>query len=373
MAISRRSLLRQIGVAAAGAAAIPVLAEASMGVAPGGPIRLDRNENAYGPSAKAIAAMQDAVRTAASRYPDSEADALREAVARFHRVSPDQIVLGCGAGEILRAAANAFLGVRKKLIIAQPTYELMAECARAAGADVVAVPLTHDYAHDLAAMLARSDASTGLVYICNPNNPTGTLTHRRDLDTFVRQLPERAFVLIDEAYHDYIGESPDDASFVDRPIADDRVIVVRSFSTIFGLAGLRVGYAVAARQTARMLAALRLPGNVNVAAARGALAALEDTEHVRQSVERNIDDRQEFVNQCHSRMLKPIDSVTNFVMMNTGAPAIQVIEHFRKNNVLIAPPIPGFDTFIRVSLGSRADMNEFWRAWDLRPARQMRM
>ena len=375
MGISRRNLLRQIGAgaAAAGAAAIPVLAEASTGVAPGGPIRLDRNENAYGPSAKAIAAMQDAVRTAASRYPDSEADALREAVARFHRVSPDQIVLGCGAGEILHAAANAFLGVRKKLIIAQPTYALMAECARAAGADVVAVPLTHDYAHDLGAMLARSDASTGLVYICNPNNPTGTLTHRRDLDTFVRQLPERAFVLIDEAYHDYIGESPGDASFVDRPIADDRVIVVRSFSTIFGLAGLRVGYAVAARQTARMLAALRLPWNVNVAAARGALAALEDTEHVRQSVERNIDDRQEFVNQCHSRMLKPIDSVANFVMMNTGAPAIQVVEHFRKNNVLIAPPIPGFDTFIRVSLGSRADMNEFWRAWDLLPARQMRM
>ena len=385
MAISRRSLLRQIGVAAAGAAAVPTLAESSMtsafaGAAPSapskagaGPLRLDRNENAYGPSPAAVAAMQDAVRTAASRYPAREADALRDALARVHRVSPDCIVLGCGAGEILDIAAKAFLGVRKKLIVAQPTFDLMADSARAVGANVVAVPLTRAYAHDLGAMLERSDASTGLVYICNPNNPTGTLTPRRDLEAFVKQLPERAFVLIDEAYHQYLGDSPDAASFVDRPVDNDRVIVVRSFSTIFGLAGLRIGYAVAAPQTARLLAALRVPWNVNVVAASGALASLDDEEHVRRSAEQNIDDHQEFVNQCHARMLKPIDSVANFVMMNTGAPAIQVIEHFRRNNVLIAPPIPAFDTFIRVSLGTRADMAEFWRVWDLMPRRPMPM
>src|SRR5207237_7465457 len=110
----------------------------------------------------------------------------------------------------------------------------------------VAVPLSKDYSHDLAGMLARSDAATGLVYVCNPNNPTGSLTRRRDLDVFIRQLPETTYVLIDEAYHHYVGESSDYASFLDRPLDDRRVIVARSFSKISGLAGLRIGYAVAA-------------------------------------------------------------------------------------------------------------------------------
>jgi len=108
--------------------------------------------------------------------------------------------------------------------------------------------------------------------------------------------------------------------------------------------------------------------DVNVVAARAAMAAIDDAGHLRLSVIQNTDDRQEFINQCHARMLKPIDSVTNFLMMSAGTPAVQVIEHFRKSNVLIAPPIPGFDTSIRVSLGTQAEMAEFWRVWDLMPA-----
>jgi len=257
--------------------------------------------------------------------------------------------------------------------VARPTFELMGDCARRAGAEVITIPLTHDYSHDLSAMLARSDSATGLVYICNPNNPTGTLTSRRDIEAFVGRLPETTFVLIDEAYHHYLDKSSDYASFVDRPIDDNRVIVTRSFSKIFGLAGMRVGYGVAAPQTARLLASCRLPEDVNVVAAQAAIAALGDPEHVRLSSVRNADDRQEFFNQSHARMLKPIDSQTNFVMMNTGRPAVEIIEHFKKNNVLVSPPIPAFDKHIRVSLGSQADMREFWRVWDLMPASQMSM
>ncbi|PYR31423.1 MAG: hypothetical protein DMF92_05460 [Acidobacteria bacterium] len=385
MGISRRNLLRRIGAAAAGTAAIPSLAEASLSAAfgepwpisgtsaSGGPIRLDRNENAYGPSSNVIATMQEAARTMAYRYPDVESEALRNTIAGFHGVSSDHVVLGCGSGEILRMAADAFLGFRKKLIVARPTLELMGDCAQRAGAEVVALPLTHDYSHDLSAMLARSDSATGLVYICNPNNPTGTLTRRRDLEAFVRQLPETTFVLIDEAYHHYVRESSDYASFVDRPIDDSRVIVTRSFSKIYGLAGMRVGYGVAAPQTARLLASCRLPEDVNVIAAKAAVAALDDPEHMRLSFARNVDDRQEFFNQSHARMLKPIDSQTNFVMMDTGRPAVEIIEHFKKNRVLVSRPIPGFDKHIRVSLGSHADMREFWRVWDLMPARHMSM
>jgi histidinol-phosphate aminotransferase len=380
MGISRRVLLRQIGAAAVGAAAVPALAEPSIrpgsdrdGGDAGGNIRLDRNENAYGPSPRAIAAMQDAARTTAFRYPDDDAEVLRDAIARFHRVARDQVVVGCGSTEVLRMAADTFLGAGKRLVMARPTFEPMGDCARRTGASVVAVALTRDYAHDLDAMLARTDAATALVYICNPNNPTGTLTRRRDLDGFIRQLPETAFAVIDEAYHHYAGNSSDYASFIDQPIDHRRVIVTRTFSTTFGLAGLRVGYAIASRETARLLEAHRLQDNVNVVAARAAVAALADDEHVRLSVARTLDDRQEFINQCHARMVKPIDSAANFVMMTTGAPAPRVIEHFRKNAVLLAPPVPGFETHIRVSLGTPAEMAGFWRAWDLLPARQMTM
>src|SRR6185503_15619820 len=345
MGISRRVLLRRIGAAAAGAAAIPALAEAS--TRPSGPIRLDRNENPYGPSPGAIAAMLDAVRTASNRYPGADAQALR--------------------------AAIAFLAARKTLVVARPSFEPMSECARRVGAEAVAVPLTRDYGHDLTAMLARCDASTGLVYICNPNNPTGTLTNRRDLERFIREVPANAYVLIDEAYHQYVGQSSDHVSFADRPVNDGRVIVARTFSTIFGLAGLRVGYAVTSPETARLLAGSGLVENVNSVGARAAIAAIDDADHLRLSVVQNTDDRQEFINQCHARMLKPIDSVANFLMMNAGMPAVQVIEHFRTNNVLIAPPIAGFEMFVRVSLGTPAEMTEFWRVWDLMPVRKTAM
>jgi histidinol-phosphate aminotransferase len=302
-----------------------------------------------------------------------ESDALRNTIARFHGVASDRVVLGCGSGEILRMAADAFLGLGKKLVVAQPTFELMADFAQRAGAEVVAIPLTHDYSHDLSVMLAHSDPATALVYICNPNNPTGTLTPRRDLEAFIRRLPQTTFVLIDEAYHHYVGESSDYASFLDRPIDDNRVIVTRSFSQVYGLAGMRVGYGVAAPQTASLLASSRLPDGVNALAAKAAAAALGDPEHVQLCLARNGDDRQEFFNQSHARMLKPIDSQTNFVMMNTGRPAVEVVEHFKKNDVLVSGSIPAFDSHIRVSLGSQADMRQFWRVWDLMPAHRMSM
>jgi histidinol-phosphate aminotransferase len=371
MGISRRVLLRRIGAAAAGAAAVPAFAEAVS--RPAGPLRLDRNENAYGPSSKAIAAMQEAARTVAARYPALETEALREALARVHRVSSDRIVLGCGSTEILRMATDTFLGPGKTLVAAQPTFDVIGDCARLAGADVITVPLTHEYAHDLDAMLARTGSSTAVIFICNPNNPTGTLTSRRDLEAFIRRLPDTTVVIVDEAYHHYAGESSEYVSFIDRRIDDDRVIVTRTFSTIFGLAGLRVGYGVASPQVARRLAARRLPQSVSVVAATAASAALDDQEHVRLTVMRTSDDRQEFYNQCHARSLRPIDSLANFVMMNTGGPGVEIIEHFRKNNVTIAPSIVNFDKFVRVSLGTRVEMAEFWRVWDLLPPRKMSM
>src|SRR5580765_4396909 len=191
MAISRRSMLRNLGMGAFAGTAYPLFHATHlpqvMASMPGGPIRLDKNENPYGPSEAAVVAMREGLGRS-NRYPDA-ANALQQKIADFHKVKPEQVVLGCGSSEILRMAANEFLAPGKKLVLATPTFDLLARYARDNGATVITIPLTADHGHDLKGMLAQADAATGLVYLCNPNNPTGSLTLRQDLEEFLRKLP----------------------------------------------------------------------------------------------------------------------------------------------------------------------------------------
>jgi histidinol-phosphate aminotransferase len=329
-------------------------------------IRLNSNENAYGPSPSVGDAIKSAV-ASANRYPRMEYDALAERIANLHNVKPNQILFGCGSTEILRMAAFAFLGNTKQLIQASPTFEAIEHYARAAGSEVKSVRLTPEFAHDLDAMLARAGASTTLVYICNPNNPTASLTPRKDLETFIARLPASTFVLIDEAYHHYAGASGTYASFIDRPLDDERVIVVRTFSKVYGLAGLRLGYGVGSQKTIQRMRTFATENNINAIVTQAAAAALDDTDGVRDAVRRNADNRQEFFNQAMARALKPIDSHANFVMMNTFHPAEEIIQHFRKNNILIGRRFPPMDTYLRISLGRPEEMKAFWQTWDTLP------
>jgi histidinol-phosphate aminotransferase len=381
MPISRRKLLCQFGAGAVMTAALPSLAESGFGEFPrsiaegrsGGPvILLSRNENAYGPSEKAIAAMRGAEHSA-NRYPKAQTGDLRDRIAKLHALEVEQIVLGCGSGEILTAAAAAFGGRGKKVITALPTFEQLGRAAQIDDAEIITVPLSKNYAHDLDGVLARTDAATGLIYICNPNNPTASITPRRDIEDFLQKLPRTAMVLIDEAYHHYVAPTASYASFIDQPVNDDRVIITRTFSTVYGLAGIRVGYAVASPETARTLSARCLPDGTNIVGALAAVSALDDTAYIRTCVKRNADDRQEFFNQANARMLRAIDSHTNFVMMSAQRPATEVVEHFKKNGVEIGRPFPPLDNYIRVTLGKPAEMAEFWRVWDLAPAHKMEM
>jgi len=375
MPITRRNFFRNVAAGAAVTASLPPLAElafselapASRASESGGPIILSRNENAYGPSQKVIASMQDALHFA-NRYPDPAVNALHERIAQSHSIKPAQLVLGCGSGEILSITASSFLAPGKTLITAVPTFESIGRCAKALGAQVVEIPLDKNYSHDLSAMLARADASTGLVYICNPNNPTASLTPRKDLEEFIRKLPPTTTVLIDEAYHHFVGAAPEYASFIDKPMNDDRVIVARTFSKVFGLAGIRVGYAVGSAEKIQSLSTRRLPEGLNAVGARAAFVAYDDVEYVQMSEKRNAADRQEFFNQAKSRKVAGIPSYANFAMLETYRPAIEVIEHFKKNNVQIARLFPSMYTYVRVSFGTPPDMKEFWRVWDLMPA-----
>ena len=340
---------------------------------PVGPIRLDKNENAYGPPEKSISAMRS-VLNFSNRYPTLEIDELLGKIAALHKVKPEQLTIGAGSIEILRMTAHACLSPGKKLILASPTFHAIADFASALGSEVIAVPLTKSYAHDLDAMLARTDGSTGLIYICNPNNPTGTLTLRTNLEDFLRKIPGRPCVLIDEAYHHYVqGALSTYASFIDHPVDDDRVVVARTFSTIYGLAGARVGYAVSSAQLARRLSEGRLPFGVNLMGARAAAAALDDGDYVRLSAKRNTDDRQEFFNQANSRMNRWIDSHTNFVLMKGGLPALEILEHFQKHNILLGPLVPEMPKYVRISLGTGKQMLDFWRVWNALPPHEMPM
>src|SRR5207302_11273699 len=201
---------------------------------------------------------------------------LIDTIARDHKGMPQQILVGCGSSEIRRLAVAAVLGSGKQRIQAAPTFESMDHYARSAGAEVISVPLTATFAHDLDAMLARTGTSSTLVYICNPNNPTASLTPRNDIESFIGKLPGNSYVLIDEAYHHYAGQSAMYASFLDRPVENERVIVSRTFSKMYGLAGLRLGYGIASARTAKQMNAYATIDNVNGVVVRAGLAALDD-------------------------------------------------------------------------------------------------
>jgi histidinol-phosphate aminotransferase len=367
MITSRRDFLRSVGAGAAvGAAARPLRGFSEAAIFDDGFVHLDNNENAYGPSRKVLDAIQSSIRCV-NRYPLMEHNSLAERIADQHSVKPEQILLGCGSTDILRMAAFGFLGNGKQLIQAAPTFEAIESYARAASSDVISVPLTPRFSHDLDGMQARTSASTTLVYICNPNNPTASLTPRKDLESFIEKLPAYTFVVIDEAYHQYAGQSGMYASFIDDPLDNRRVIVTRTFSKVYGLAGLRLGYAVASPNTIQKMRQFASQDNINSVVAQAASAALDDTDGVNDFIRRTMDDRQEFFNQAMARMVKPIDSHANFVMMNTFHPADDVIQSFRQNNILIGRGFPTMSTYIRVSLGRPDEMQRFWQAWDMLP------
>ncbi len=374
MAISRRNFLGKIGAAAvAGAAMNPLISSAQAGqlvsMSPSPTkdlILLNRNENPYGPSERVLLAIQRSL-ASANRFPDLACDALISQISALHKVKRDQVILGCGSTEILRSAANAFLGPGKSLILSSPTFDAIGTYAAATGAAVVTVPLNRFFANDLDGILSRIDASTELIYICTPNNPTAILNPRSDLEDFIGKLPGNTRVIIDEAYHHYAGNSSSYASFIDRPVDSDRVIVVRTFSKIHGLAGLRVGYGIAASKTARQIASFSVNNNVSVVAAEAAAAALEDTHNVEMNIKRNSDGRQEFFNQAYARMMRPVDSHGNFVFFKTTHPTEYLIEHFKAHNILIGPPYPSLENYIRVSIGLPEEMTELWRVWNLMP------
>ena len=381
MAIKRRNFLKQL---TSGVAASAVLVNDRLAAAPGGSegerrgsgprtLFLDRNENAYGPSSKVLAAVR-AELGEINRFPAEAESVLNEALTEFHHRRPEEFVVGGGSNAILQMAATVYLSPGKKVILGTPGYGALENYARARGAQVEAVRLRKDHSHDLEAMLAKADSSTGLIYICNPNNPTATLTDRREIDGFLEKVPESVPVVVDEAYHEYAGSSGAYVSLIEKPVkARTGVIVLRTYSKAYALAGLRLGYAFSDPKTSALLASARPRFAVSRLAAVAGVAALLDRQHIAECVRRNRDDRQEFVNQVNGRMLRVLNPHANFACLNTMGPAEEVLAHFRKHSVQLGPEIPSMPNYLRVSFGKPEEMQEFWRIWDLLKRHPMAM
>ena len=367
MSLSRRHFLSRVPVGvAATAALLPALSEAvtsaaANAVAVTEPILLNSNENPYGPFPSVQAAMEVAIRKA-NRYPDHQYRELVQRVASYNSVAPEQVILGIGSTEILKMAADAFTGPDRPLILADPTFEAIAWYAEKNGAQVIKVPLTSDYAHDLDAMIAKAPKAGALIYLCNPNNPTASLTPASKIEAFVNALPPNVTALVDEAYHHFAQGAPQYNSFLDGK--NSQVIVARTFSKVYALAGMRLGYAVSTAETVKKLRSYQTHDNVNIAAASCGIVALDDDSAMRAAVARNAADREEFTRQAKSRGLKVIPSYANFAMFHAGLPVKQVIAYFEQQNIRVGRPFPPYEAQVRITFGKPEEMKAFWKEWD---------
>jgi histidinol-phosphate aminotransferase len=354
--LSRRSFA-QLVTAGAAAAALPVPPLLAAVPAPESVVRLSANENPYGPSAAALQAVRDAL-PLAWRYPDEAAEELADAIAAHHSVPVDHVLVGDGSSEILKLAALAFSGSGRRVAMAVPTFEALAIYARAAHAEVVTVPLDGDYAHDLAA-LAKTNAS--LIYVCNPNNPTGSITPAPAMRAFVESLPSSSIALVDEAYHHYAGGAYESvASLVTtRP----NLLVARTFSKIYGMAGLRCGYALGQPPLLRQMSAQSQWDSLNVLALAAARASLGDAKHVADGKRRNRETRDAVVESMNALGHNVISSQANFVMIDTGRDVQPLIGAMRARGVAVGRLFPALPHHLRVTIGRPDQMERFVAAF----------
>src|SRR5216684_3969749 len=331
-AVSRRAFGRLIGSGMAAATLPPLLVPGdAFAAAPqgaGGVVRLRANENPYGPSPAALRAMRKAFGLA-WRYPDEAVDGLIADLAKLHGM--------------VKLAASAFTGAGRKLVMGDPTFEAIAAHARVQGTEVLAVPLDGRYAHDLEKMPAEG---AGLIYVCNPNNPTGSITPKARMRAFLDAVPPAAMVLVDEAYHHY-ADSPDYESVVPLVATHPNLAVARTFSKIHGMAGLRLGYAIAQPPLIKKLAEHAAWDSANVAEGR----------------RRNAATKAQVIAELGRLGYEVVPSQTNFILIDTRKEVKPTVEALRERGVLVGRLFPALPRHLRVTIGTPAQMKRFLQAF----------
>ncbi len=366
LSISRRKFAHLLGVGAAAAIVRPQFSVAterpSLKTASTGSVvvRLSANENPYGPSAKAHQAMNGSF-DLCCRYPDEANDVLIDKIAKINGVNREQIVLGDGSSEILKLCAETFTGpTQGKLIAAEPTFEAILEYSKACGSEVVKVPLTSDFHHDLAKMGAASHK--GLIYICNPNNPTASITPKNDLREFIAKTSPGTMILVDEAYFHY-ADGPDYESVI--PLVKDHpnLVVARTFSKIYGMAGLRCGYCVAQKGTIERMHGFQMWDSVNVMALAAASASLDDVDQVNNGRKLTGEAKSFTLSELDKMGYKSIPSQANFIMFDCKEPVDRLIPAMKEKNVAVGRRFPAMPNHMRLTIGKKSEMESFVSAF----------
>jgi histidinol-phosphate aminotransferase len=320
--------------------------------------KLASNENILGPSPKAV----EAIKKAASEvnfYPDGSCYYLVDALARKHGVKPEQIVIGNGTDEVIRLLCNALLGPDGNVVYAWPSFVMYKISSMVMNAQRIEVPLRDTYTHDLAALAAAVTDKTRMVMVCNPNNPTGTIVKKAEVDAFLDKLPAGVLAVFDEAYFEYV-EDADSPDSLDYFKAGRPVVCLRTFSKAYGLAGLRVGYGIMDASLAGVLHRVRNPFNVNAIAQAAATAAAGDTEHLAAAQKFNSDGKNYLHGEFDRMGLPYAASQANFVLVDIKRDAQEVFEALLKKGVIVRPgKFLGFPTHLRVSIGDDAGNKAF--------------
>jgi len=322
-------------------------------------VKLASNENPLGPGIEALKAMLRILEHA-HLYPDGAGFELKAALAAKLGVAPAQITLGNGSNDVLELAARAFLSPDNAAVFSQHAFAVYPIVTQAVGARSCVAP-ARDYGHDLDAMAALVGADTRLVFIANPNNPTGTYLRRDALRGFLERLPGHVLAVVDEAYFEYV-DAPDYPDALQWLGDFPNLIVTRTFSKAYGLAGLRVGYAVSSAEIADLLNRVRQPFNVNFLGLAAATAALSDDEHLRRTMELNRAGLGQLAGAFAGRGLPYIPSVGNFITVDVGRPAAPVYEALLREGVIVRPVANyGLPGHLRVTVGT-AEQNEIFLA-----------
>jgi histidinol-phosphate aminotransferase len=355
--MNRRTFLRSgVLTTGAGIVGLPRLTATGAGVAL--PIRLNANENAIGMSPLARQVIRESIEEA-NRYPFESGSLLVESICHLHDSRPDQVLLGNGSSEILRLLVAALAPESPLILTAQPGYEAVGGQGDVLSLPVDRVPLRRDFAHDLNRMNQSATKYDGptLVYICNPNNPTGTLTPDRELREWIDRAPPKTTFLIDEAYFHFVKD-PRYGSLTDLAKERPNVVVTRTFSKVYAMAGMRMGYCIAHPDLVRRMSRLTHL-NVNLPAIVAARASLGDQQFLKQSIESNARSKQILLEELSRLGIPWLESHTNFVMFRIQGETAQFASRMKERGILVGRPFPPMTDHNRVSLGRPEEMEHF--------------
>jgi histidinol-phosphate aminotransferase len=315
-------------------------------------IKLASNENPLGPSPAALAAMQKAI-AQLHLYPDGNAFYLKQKLAEKLNLGTGNLILGNGSNEIIEFVGHAFMNPGADVVVSQFCFAIYPIIARLFGANTIVVP-AKNYGHDLPAMLAAITPTTKVVFVANPNNPTGTLAPRADVLRLVKEVPPNVLLVVDEAYIEFLDEPVDLLPAIRRG-EHPNLLLMRTFSKIYGLAGLRLGYGIGHPDLIAALEKIRQPFNINSIAQAGALAALDDVEHVRKTRANNAQGLKFFTGEFQKLKLEIIPSFANFFLVRVGD-GKRVFNELQKQGVIVRP-LGGYQMpeWIRVSVGTVAE------------------